>query len=193
MNRAFVLAVMLLGGCGPSIVYMHPVEPPQPLAAPPNTGLVVFVRPSGYGGAAPADILDEAGRWMGRTSGMASFAVATPPGHHMFVVWGENTDAVDVDVQPGHIYFVEVAITMGWASAQFHLYAISPRTPSWPKRDEWMAKSRQMQPDMQAGSTILAGRENDVQERLRRAREHLAKYQGTPEEVRHFMLANDGI
>lgn len=191
IRRALAVCLLALAGCG--VPFMTPVEPPLPLKTPPNAGLVVFVRPSGWGGGAFADIIDENGRFVGRTSGEAHFATPVPPGPHLFAIWGENTDAVQVDVAPGKIYFVEVAITPGWLSAQFHLYAITPTGPTWEKRDEWVRNTRQMQPDVAGGQSLLAGREGDVAERLRRAREHLQKYMGTPEQPRHFIAQNEGI
>jgi hypothetical protein len=188
--RSLVLLLALAGGC--AVPYMTPINPPQPLAPPPSTGLVVFVRPSSWGGGAFADILDENGHFVGRTSGGAHFAAVVPPGPHMFAIWGENTDAVQVDVAPGHIYFVEVGITPGFITAQFHLYAITPKTPSWPNRDQWVRSTTQMRVDP-AGQSLLAGRDSDVAERLRRAREHLQKYMGTAEQDRHFIAQNDGI
>jgi hypothetical protein len=190
MMRSLVLLAALAGGC--AVPYMTPVNPPQPLAPPPNTGLVVFVRPSSWGGGAYADILDETGHFVGRTSGGAHFATVATPGPHMFAVWGENTDAVQIDVAPGHIYFVEVGITPGWITAQFHLYGITPKTTTWGNRDEWVRSTRQMRVDP-SGQSLFAGRDADVAERLRRAREHLQKYAGTPEQDRHFIAQNDGL
>ncbi len=184
------LVMGALSGCG--VPYMKPTDN-VPLQPPPNTGMVVFVRPSTWGGNATADILDETGHWVGRTSGGARFVVVEPPGPHMFTIWGENTDVVQVDVAPGHIYFVEVGITPGWLTAQFHLYAISPRTPTWAKRDDWMGRTRPMLADAAGGQALLSGKEMAVQERLRRAREHLTKYQGTPEADKHFIGPTDGI
>jgi len=188
--RALFVLAALAAGC--EVPYMTPVQPPQPMAPPPNSGLVVFVRPSSWGGGAYADILDESGKFVGRTSGGAHFATPVPAGQHMFAIWGENTDAVQVDVAPGHIYFVEVGITPGFITAQFHLYAITPKTPTWGNRDEWVRNTKQMRVDP-AGQALFAGRDADVAERLRRAREHLQKYAGTPEQDRHFIAQNDGI
>ena len=178
---------------------MTPIQPPQPLRPPPNTGLVVFVRPSSWGGGAYADILDEAGHFVGRTSGGAHFATVATPGPHMFAVWGENTDAVQIDVAPGHIYFVEVGITPGWLTAQFHLYAISPRTPTWANRDEWVRSTRQMQVDP-AGQALFNGRESDVAERLRRApraspevREHAGAGTSLHRAERRHLAASRGL
>ena len=188
--RLFVLLAALVAGC--EVPYMTAIEPPQPLRPPPNSGLVVFVRPSTWGGNAYADILDEAGHFVGRTSGGAHFATVAAPGPHMFAIWGENTDAVQIDVAPGKIYFVEVGITPGWITAQFHLYAITPKTPQWATRDEWVRNTKQMRVDPQ-GQELFNGRESDVAERIRRAREHLQKYAGTPEQDKHFIAQTDGL
>jgi hypothetical protein len=192
MMRAAAVLVALASGCAAPYNYMTPVNPPQPLAPPPNSGMVVFVRPSTWGGGLHADIVDENGHFIGRTTGAAHFAAAMPPGPHMFAIWGENTDVVEVDVAPGHIYFVEVGITPGWMSAQFHLYAITPKTTTWPTRDQWVRDTKQMRVDP-AGQSLFNGREKDVAERLRRAREHLQKYANTPEQNRHFIAQGDGI
>lgn len=190
IRRLLVVSLTALSAC--AVPYMTEVNPPQALTAPPNAGLVLFVRPSAWGGNAYADIIDENGRFVGRTSGAAHFVAAVPPGPHLFAIWGENTDAVQVDVAPGKIYFVEVGITPGWIATRVHLYAITPRAPTWEKRDEWVRTTKQMRVDP-AGQALFNGREAEVAERVRRGREHLQKYVGTPEQDRHFIAQNDGI
>src|SRR5687767_7550767 len=110
--RVAAAASMLLACGGSSARYMTEVSPPRALQAPTDGGLVVFVRPSGWGGG-HADVLDENGRFVGRAFAAAHWAVAAPPGQRVFVIWAENTDAVQIDVAAGRIYFVEVAITPG--------------------------------------------------------------------------------
>ena len=44
-----------------------------------------------------------------------------------------------------------------------------------------------------AGKELFNGRESDVAERIRRAREHLQKYAGTPEQDKHFIAQTDGL
>jgi hypothetical protein len=188
-----VIAIFGLEGCGGDPAFMREISPPQPLRSPPGAGLVVFVRPSGVAGFRHCEILDENGNFLGRSWAASHFAVAVPPGRHMFVSWGEDTDGIDIDVAPGKIYFVEVAIQPGFWSPSYQLYAITPRFSSWPKRDDWMRNTRQMTPDRDAGQAYLSGRQQDVQERLQRARKHLQEYQGSKEQDRHVIRAEEGI
>jgi hypothetical protein len=189
----YLILFLTLAGCGGGVAYMKEVERPAALRAPKDAAMVVFVRPSWWAAALQADVVDEQGRFIGRTAAKAHFTAVVPPGRHTFVVWGENTDAVQIEGAAGHIYFVEVGPTMGWWSARFHLRAISPRTASWAQRDRWMASTTYMRADTVGGQNLLAGREQDVDERLRRACEHLQQYWGTPEQPDHFMAASDGI
>jgi hypothetical protein len=172
---------------------MIPVRPPQPLAPPPGAALVVFVRPSNWAWGVRADVLDETGRFLGQLVPGAHFAAAVGPGRHMFVVWGENTDALAADVLPGHIYFVEGYVTPGAFSAHFHLKAIKPALPNWAMRDTWMRATNQMAVDPNAGQARLNSRgAGNIQERLRRGQEHLARYQGE-EQFSRTITPGDGL
>jgi len=174
---ALVVGTLGTVGCGASARYMLKNESPQPMAAPPDKALVVFVRPSNYAFAVSANILDEGGRFVGDAVAGGNFAVALPPGQHTFVSWAENTDALVANLAPGKIYFVEVYVTMGAFSAHFHMRAIKPSSANWSKRDQWMAGTSQYRVDFQAGNAALSEKGADkIQERLRRGQEHMTKY-----------------
>jgi|SRR6185312_10524096 len=182
-------------GCAaqvPQARNMAQVTPPRPFSAPADRALVVFVRPSRYAWGISANIIDEQGHFLGDSPASGNFAALLPPGHHMFVVWAENTDAIDADLAPGKIYFVEVAPTMGWLSAQMHLFAIKQANPNFVHRDEWMRATNQWAVDGTGGQANLDQRSADVQERLRRAQEHLQRYSGGDREL-HTLRAADGI
>lgn len=191
--RCIVLSLALLVvGCVGSSQYMQPSQSPLSLRPPADRAVVVFVRPSHFAFAINANVLDENGRFLGDAVAGGYFAVAVPPGHHEFVVWAENTDAVAADVVAGRTYFVEVAATMGAWSAQMHLRAIKPGLPNWDHRDEWLRDAKGYLPDVAAGQANLDRRSGDVAERLRRGREHLAKYAN--DQLReHTLGADDGV
>jgi hypothetical protein len=190
----FSLLLLLAAGCGASNAsgrYMAEMTPPRPLVPPADAALVVFVRPSAYAFGIGANVLDERGRFLGDSTARGHFVAVMPPGKHMFVVWAENTDAVAADLLPGRIYFVEVAPTMGAWSAQMHLYAIKPADGA--RRDQWMRDTKQfVVSDGAAAQSKLDARGGDVQERLRRAQEHLGKYDAA-ERARHTLDPADGI
>lgn len=192
-RTGLLLAIAMLAiGCASSARNMIEVNPPQRLVAPADGALIVFVRPSKFGFAVSANILDEQGRFLGDTPAKGHFVAALPPGRHMVVVWAENTDALDLELAPGKIYFVEVQVTMGALSAQMHLKAIKPTSASWARRDEWMINTTQYAVLGTGGQEKLARRPDDVRERLRRGQEHLMKY--SPEEREERTLrASDGI
>jgi hypothetical protein len=191
--RSLVGLCLLAVGCvsGPPI--MVELRPPQPLQARPDAAMVVFIRPSIYAWAVTADVMDEAGRFVGRMVPNGNFAVNMAPGRHMFTIWAENTDVLTVDVAAGHIYFVESYLTPGMFSAQFHLRAIKPALPNWAARDQWMQRTRMFTVDQAAGQARLnAHGAGAIQERLRRAEEHYAKY-GPDEQFTRSITPGDGI
>ena len=73
-----------------------------------------------------------------------------------------------------------------------HLKAIESTTPSFAKRDEWMANTTQFAVSGNGGQENLDKRPADVKERLRRAQERLTKYSAEERETRTLRAA-DGI
>ena len=65
---------------------------------------------------------------VGECDPATKFSVAVSPGHHVFVIWSENSDALVADLLPNKHYFVEVSPTEGWTSSRVHLIALTPRT-----------------------------------------------------------------
>jgi hypothetical protein len=194
-RRTLLLALILAtAGCATtgSSEFMRAVEAPLPLKSPADQALVVFVRPSKFAFAVGANLLDENGRFLGDSLAESYFAVTLKPGHHEFTVWAENTDVIAADLAPGKVYFVEVQPTMGAFSAQMHLRAIKPGLSNWEKRDEWLAKSKQYLSDFAAGQANLDRRPKDVAERLRRAHEHLTRYDGAALSS-HTLAVTDGV
>jgi hypothetical protein len=164
-----------LAGCSASSDYMHPVGPPQ-LAAKADAATVVFIRPSGYAAAIGTTILDDKGRFLGDSLAETYFVSQVPAGEHTFIAWAENTAALKAQLAPGKVYYVEVSPKMGALSARVHLLALTSRSESWGELQGWLADSQAMQVDERAGQAYLAERAEDVQERIRRAREALTEY-----------------
>ena len=100
------LAALLAGasGCTATSNYMIQPQMPVPLVAPPDAALVVFLRPSGYGSAVATTILDDRGAFLGDSIGGTEFAVALPPGQHVFLAWAENTAPLRAELLPSRVY-----------------------------------------------------------------------------------------
>jgi len=187
-------AMMLtLSACGTSARFMMEVHPPRPIAAQADAAAIVFVRPSKLAFAVSANIIDEQAHFIGDIPAAGHFSAMVAPGHHVFVIWAENTDALVADLLPGKIYFVEVEVGWGALSAHFHLKAIKPAQPNWAERDQWMISTTQYSADQMGGQANLYRKGSEaVQERLRRGMEHLSKYMGADLDSR-TLAPGDGI
>jgi len=196
MRRSWVVGFCALGlsaaGCfSASSEYMRPVASPQSVKPVADQATVVFVRPSSFGGALKQTILDGKGQFLGDALPSSRFAVKVPPGEHTFIVWAENTNAVRAKLAAGKVYFVEVSLSMGALSARADLIPIKPGSEAWESLDEWLADTEVYEPDAAAGQAYLAERKEDVDERIKRAEEHLAGYEGDDLAL-HTMAPGDG-
>jgi hypothetical protein len=168
------------------------------LKAPPDKAIVVFSRPSRLSFLMSFKILDETGSWLGDAVAESSFAVALPPGEHLFVGWAANTEAIHATLAPGRIYYVRVdarvpafAVDGPWVE----LRAIKPDGGAWYDLQSWMASSRWLEP-RESGRVDNAALEDtgriedhDGPDRVRRAQGSWEEY--SPEEREHHTLRPD--
>jgi hypothetical protein len=180
---AWALPVVALTttGCSASSDYMRPLERPRAIQPKPDAATIVFIRHSGMAAGIVTTILDGRGRFLGDSTSSSYFATHVPPGQHVFIAWAENTAALRADVAAGKTYYIEVSPSMGALSARMHLLAITPKSESWPKRQEWMGDSTMLEANEPAGQAYLRGRGEDVAERIRRANEAIKGY--SPEDL----------
>jgi hypothetical protein len=130
MKRLIVLAVLLLplsllGGCVATSPYMTKTSvTPQPT---PDKALVVFMRPSRFGGGIQASVYDtrnDTNDFIGIVSAKTKIGYLASPGQHLFMVIGENADFMNADLQAGKTYYVLVSPRMGAWKARFSLLPI---------------------------------------------------------------------
>jgi len=181
-----------VAACTATSDYMVQPRVPVALVAPPNAALVVFLRPSGYGRSVATTILDDDGRFLGDSIGETQFAVALPPGKHVFLSWAENTAPLRAELLPGRVYYVEVSPRMGFWSTRVQLLALTPRSEHWEHVAEWLHDTTQLIPDGSAGQAYLNGRAEDVAERIRRAHERLTELD-EEELAERTLLPQDGV
>jgi hypothetical protein len=187
---AGLLAVLVAIGCSVSSPYMTPLATPAAIKADGDKATIVFVRPSGLGGALKQTIFDDKGRFLGEALPNGRFSVQVPPGDHMFVVWAENTGVLKAKVEAGKIYFVEVSLSMGAFSAQANLVGVRKGTEAWQDLDEWLAETKDFQVDEARGQQYLASRKEEVDERIQRARENFNEYDAE-EQAEHSIGVGD--
>lgn len=130
MKHAIVLLVLLLpfglmSGCVATSSYMTKASvTPQPTS---DKALVVFMRPSRYGGGIQASVYDTSNGsnvFIGIVSAKTKIGYLAHPGRHLFMVIGENADFMNADLQAGKTYYVLVSPRMGMWKARFSLLPI---------------------------------------------------------------------
>lgn len=188
---AVFAAALFVTGCSASSQYMHEAAAPS-LAPAADKATVVFIRHSGMARGIRTTILDEHGDFVGDSLASSWFTRTYDPGKHMFVAWAENTDVLQADLAPGKVYYVEVDPTMGALSARMHLYALKPGGEDWGKVKEWLGDNKYLEVDVNGGRAAMHERQSDVAERLKRASEHLAEYQGEDLEKRTLRPGDGG-
>lgn len=193
VRRAFlILLLALLTGTGCASKFMQPAAPGTRIAPRSDAATVVFVRPSSFGAAINPTIFDEQGRFLGDAQANAHFVATVAPGEHMFIVWAENTGPIRATLLPGRVYFIEVSMKPGAFQARAHLLAITPRSEQWTQVREWLSDTKPTIADTAAGDAYLAGRRDDVVERIRRANEAFANFD-EEERAARTLHPNDGI
>jgi len=121
----------------------------------PGKALVVFMRPSRYGGAIQSSVYDTSSAsdtFIGIVSSGTKVAYQADPGHHLFMVQGENADFMNADLDAGKTYYVLVSPRMGMWKARFSLLPIhndtaakyslkSPNFQKWQADTQFVDKS----------------------------------------------------
>jgi hypothetical protein len=121
-----LLVLLSLAGCATTSAVM---APSAAAAAVPEAGkaMVVFMRPSYYGGAIQSSVYDAthpAQEFIGIVSTGTRIAYQADPGKHLFMVVGENADFLNATLDAGKTYYVLVSPRMGFWKARFSLLPI---------------------------------------------------------------------
>lgn len=130
MRRTVALIVTLfllaaLSGCIATSPYMIKAS----ITSRPSVdkALVIFMRPSRYGGGVQASVYDTRNghdKFIGIVSAKTKVAYQASPGTHLFMVIGENADFMNADLEAGKTYYVLVSPRMGMWKARFSLLPI---------------------------------------------------------------------
>ncbi|MEO8905726.1 MAG: hypothetical protein ABI488_24570 [Polyangiaceae bacterium] len=172
----FALLLAVATGCTATSDYMRPTLAPLDAPPPPGTAAVVFVRPSGWASSVVMTILDDQGRFIGDSTADSCFVTPVPAGKHLFIGWAENTAALQADLEPGRVYFVEVSSRLGWWSARVQLLAVTPHSAQWGKLKDWVSDCDKFRPDEAGGQAYLSSRRDATAEHVRRGKEKLGDY-----------------
>ena len=187
-----VVTVCLLSGCFATSAYMTKLDAQAVLAPQSGKSRVVFIRPSAFASGVKFTLFTGRGEFLGDSLPESHFAVDLPPGQKVFIVWAENTAALQANLAPGCTYFVEVASKLGFTAARAHLLAMKPSQEIWSSRQEWLDETNGLIPDRHAGQAYLIERREDLLDRVRRGKETLAEYD-SEERAARTLARGDGI
>ena len=122
-----VLLLASLGGCQSSMMVKAGDSEPMPA---PGKALVVFLRPSSFGGAIQSSVYDThegEDTFIGIVSAETKVAYEAEPGDHLFMVVAENADFMIAHLDAGKTYYALVSPRMGLWKARFSLLPIHNR------------------------------------------------------------------
>jgi len=124
----FLMSLLALVGCQSSLMSVT-ADGTTPYTPDEEKALVIFMRPSSFGGAVQSTVYqyDGSPKFVGIVSSKNKLAYQVPPGEHLFMVMGENAGFLNTDLVAGHIYYVEIEAHFGFAKARFSLEPI-PQT-----------------------------------------------------------------
>jgi hypothetical protein len=127
--RALVAVTMLLlAGCA-SDKMTTISEPAIAATTPADQAVIVFLRPSIFGGSSQAvvfDISGDATALVGIISANTKIAYAVAPGAHRFMVVSEAGDFMDAEVAAGKTYYALVTPRYGVMRVRFSLRPVPP-------------------------------------------------------------------
>jgi len=189
--RTLALLVLLASGCASVPKYMREVDAKQPLQAPADRALVVFVRSSAFGWAVRAHVMDDQENFLGTAIAGGHFSVLRPPGKQKFVVWSEAADVLVADLAPGLVYFVEVNPAMGLMRARFNFRASHRGTDLFPFKAEYIEGTSRYEVDAQRAKAETADDRDERREMLAAGNEKLREYAGR-ELAEHTLAPDDG-
>lgn len=126
MLQSVRAALLLLLACTSQAFAGETLMAPANQEPKPEAGkaLVVFMRPSFYGGGIASSVYeapDGEDRFLGVLRAKEKLAYQVDPGAHRFMVVGENADFLDANVEAGKTYYVLISPRPGVWKARFSL------------------------------------------------------------------------
>src|SRR5690348_17340136 len=115
-----------LSGCMTQSKYMTKTSGAAATPSPSNA-VVVFLRPSSFGGTIQASVYDtgaQEDKFVGIVSAGDKLAYAAEPGDHLFMVIAENADFMIAHLDAGKTYYALIKPRVGVWKARFSLIPI---------------------------------------------------------------------
>jgi hypothetical protein len=149
MPKTLAIAILLTLaglGCGgqriPRMSFL-PRADQHELVPSKGKALMVFLRPSRYGGKVPAILWRDGPEFIGVLTWRTYLAIELDPGSHTFMVQSETGDFLEANLEADKTYFAVVRARPGWNRARFSLSATAPETEDWMRVPEYLAAARE--------------------------------------------------
>lgn len=189
------LAVVVLGwaalaavGCAGPVKNMAEVATANTVASE-NEAVVVFLRPSTFGGAVQSSVFEVVNgapsRLVGIVAAKKKVVYRTTPGPHTFMVIGEGADFMAADLAPGRTYYALSTVRPGFWKARFSLKPVTPAENG--ELTKWLADASWV--EVNADSQRWAAENAASIEKKREA--YLPKWLQKPELDRPFLRPTD--
>ncbi|UXI66379.1 DUF2846 domain-containing protein [Tahibacter amnicola] len=168
---AFLIVGLGLTGCQSSMMVKANREP-EPSA---DKALVVFMRPSSFGGAIQSSVYDTGeakDTFIGIVSTGTKVAYLAEPGQHRFMVVAENADFLEATLNAGKTYYVLVSPRMGVWKARFSLLPIRNNASAehnvksgdfakWQSKTHWVGVSPEAEAWYREHESAIREKKND--------------------------------
>lgn len=197
MSRRFASLLLVIAlvhlGCVAKSKYMAEASAPAPPLGPaPGMASVVFMRPSGLGGAITFMIIDQNGHFVGDSTAGGHFSAELPPGEYLFIAEGENTAVMHANLGPDRLYYVEVVPKMGIFSARVGLEPIKPGGEGWSTVGQTLRETTRFIPLAKEGQASLDAVSPFIAERVTNAKKKWAEY-SPAERAESSLQPEDGV
>lgn len=184
---SLILIVYLgLQGCS---VSPHLTEAPlEQKKVYPKRGkaLVIFMRPSFFGGAIQATVFDDT-KYIATISAGTQVAYQATPGKHTFMVVSEAADFMAADLQAGKTYYSLVEARMGFWRARFSLKAINSDVTTT-QIAEWLSETKRMIPNAEGEKWAIENQSSINSKKV----EYMQKWMSKSASERPMLLKNSG-
>lgn len=140
----FISLLIVFTGCA-TTEHMTAVEGKTELKPDAGKAMVVFMRPSSFGGAILATVYDGE-EYIGTVPANSKFAYQTEPGEHMFMVIGESADFMKAELAANKTYYARVAARMGLWKARFSFIPYNKEEPA-SELEAWINDTKLMTPN----------------------------------------------
>lgn len=148
--------------------------------------LVIFMRPSFYGGAIQATVFDDT-KYIATVSAGTHVAYQAEPGKHTFMVVSEAADFMDADLQAGKTYYSLVEARMGFWRARFSLKAVNSDV-STTQIAEWLTETKRMEPNAEGRKWALENQGSIDAKKV----EYIQKWMAKSASERPILLKSSG-